>query len=149
MKAFELPAETKAATGFTHKFIVTAEDLTESTADTDQTIELLALPAGSVVTNAAFRLVTAFKDASDSALNDTKIQLGDNDDDDEYIAATQINENGTEVLYAAAAPASVPFAYVAAKKLELLVESMTAKSLSDIDTGELHIFAGVTKLASL
>lgn len=148
MKAFELPAETKAATGFTHKFIVTHEDLTESTADTDQTIELLALPAGSVVTNAAYRLVTPFADASDSALNDTKIQLGDNDDDDEYIAQTQVNENG-EVSFKAAAPASVPFAYVADKKLELLVESMTAKSLSDIDTGELHIFAGVTKLASL
>jgi hypothetical protein len=30
-----------------------------------------------------------------------------------------------------------------------LVESMTAKSLSDIDTGELHVYLGVNKLSDL
>ena len=149
MKVFTLPAETKAATGFTHKAIVTHEDLTQSTADTDQTLSLLALAAGDVVTTAAWKLVTPFKDASDSALNDTKVQLGDSSDDDEYVAATQVNENGTEVLFAAAAPASVPFVYTAANAVELLVESMTAKSLSDIDTGELHVYLGVAKLSDL
>jgi hypothetical protein len=148
MKVFELPAETKAATGFTYKAVVTHSDLTESTADTDQTLSLLALEAGDVVTTAAWKLVTPFKDASDSALNDTKVQLGDTADDDEYIAATQVNENG-EVLFAAAAPASVPFVYTAANAVELLVESMTAKSLSNIDTGELHVYLGVAKLSDL
>ena len=148
MKTYELPAETKAATGFTHKSIVTHEDLTQTTADTDQTLSLLALAAGDVVTTAAWKLVTPFKDASDSALNDTKVQLGDTADDDEYIVATQVNENG-EVLFAAAAPASVPLVYTAANAVELLVESMTAKSLSDIDTGELHVYLGVTKLTAL
>ena len=149
MKVFTLPAETKAATGFTHKAIITHSDLTESTADTDQTLSLLALEAGDVVTTAAWKLVTPFKDASDSALNDTKVQLGDSSDDDEYIAATQVNENGTEVLFAAAAPAAVPCVYTASNAVELLVESMTAKSLSDIDTGELHVYLGVTKLSDL
>jgi hypothetical protein len=149
MKVFTLPAETKAATGFTHKAIVTHEDLTQTTADTDQTLSLLTLEAGDVVTTAAWKLVTPFKDASDSALNDTKVQLGDTADDDEYVAATQVNENGTEVLFAAAAPASVPFVYTAANAVELLVESMTAKSLSDIDTGELHVYLGVAKLSDL
>ena len=45
MTKFELPAETKAATGFTHKVIVTFNDLTLTTADADQTIAEIALLA--------------------------------------------------------------------------------------------------------
>jgi hypothetical protein len=92
MQVYELPNETKAATGFTHKAIVTHVDLTETTADTDQTIALLSVVAGDVVQKAAFQLVTAFSDASDAAFNDTQVQVGDGNDTDEYIAATQVNE---------------------------------------------------------
>jgi hypothetical protein len=74
MQVYELPNETKAATGFTHKAIVTHVDLTETTADTDQTIALLSVVAGDVVQKAAFQLVTAFSDASDAAFNDTQVQ---------------------------------------------------------------------------
>lgn len=148
MQVFELPAETKAATGFTHKAIVTHADLTESTADTDQTIALLSVAAGDVVEKAAIKLVTAFADASDSAFNDTKVQVGDDSDTDEYIAATQVNVNGTEVLFAANVN-TVPYAYTAANTVDLLVESMTDKSLSDLDAGELHVYLAVQKLASI
>jgi hypothetical protein len=148
MQVYELPNETKAATGFTHKAIVTHVDLTESTADTDQTIALLSVVAGDVVQKAAFQLVTAFKDASDAAFNDTQVQVGDGNDTDEYIAATQVNENGTEVLFAANVN-TVPFAYTAADTVDILVESMTAKSLSNLDAGEIHIYLAVTKLTSL
>jgi hypothetical protein len=148
MQVYELPNETKAATGFTHKAIVTHVDLTETTADTDQTIALLSVVAGDVVQKAAFQLVTAFKDASDAAFNDTQVQVGDGNDTDEYIAATQVNENGTEVLFAANVN-TVPFAYTAADTVDLLVESMTAKSLSNLDAGEIHIYLAVTKLSSL
>ena len=148
MKTYELPAETKAATGFTHKSVVTHTDLTESTADTDQTIALLSVVAGDVVEKAAYKLVTAFSDASDAAFNDTQVQVGDGNDTDEYIAATQVNENGTEVLFAANVN-TVPFAYTAADTVDLLVESMTAKSLSNLDAGEIHIYLAVTKLTSL
>jgi hypothetical protein len=148
MKVYELPNETKAATGFTHKAIVTHVDLTEATADTDQTIALLSVAAGDVVEKAAYKLVTPFKDASDAAFNDTKVQVGDGTDTDEYVAATQVNENGTEVLFAANVN-TVPFAYTAADTVDLLVESMTAKSLSNIDAGEIHIYLAVTKLSSL
>ena len=148
MTAYELPANTKAATGFTHKIVVTHSDLTETTADTDQTIAILSVAAGDVVEKAAYKLVTPFADASDSAFNDTKVQVGDGTDTDEYIAATQVNVNGTEVLYAANVN-TVPFAYTASDTVDLLVESMTAKSLSDLDTGEIHIYLAVTKLSSL
>jgi hypothetical protein len=148
MKVYELPAETKAATGFTHKAIVTHVDITETTADTDQTIALLSVAAGDVVDKAAYKLVTAFSDASDSALNDTKVQVGDGGDTDRYIAATQVNVNGTEVLFAANAN-TTSYAYTAADTVDLLVESMSAKSLSDLDAGEIHIYLAVSKLSSL
>ena len=148
MKVFELPAETKSATGFSHKAIVTVADITESAADTDQTIALLSVAAGDVVEKAAYKLVTAFSDASDSALNDTKVQVGDGADTDRFIAATQVNVNGTEVLYAANAN-TTSYAYTAADTVDLLVESMTAKSLSDLDAGEIHVYLAVTKLSDL
>jgi hypothetical protein len=148
MTIYELPYETKAATGFSHKAVVTHLDLTEATADTDQTIALLSVAPGDVVEKAAYKLVTPFSDASDGAFNDTKVQVGDGTDTDEYIAATQVNVNGTEVLFAANVN-TVPFAYTAADTVDLLVESMTAKSLSNIDAGEIHIYLAVTKLSSL
>jgi len=148
MKVFELPAETKSATGFSHKAIVTVADITESAADTDQTIALLSVAAGDVVEKAAYKLVTAFSDASDAALNDTKVQVGDGADTDRFIAATQVNVNGTEVLYAANAN-TTSYAYTAADTVDLLVESMTAKSLSDLDAGEIHVYLAVTKLSDL
>jgi len=148
MTAFELPANTKAATGFTHKVVVTHTDITESAADTDQTIALLSVAAGDVVEKAAYKLVTAFSDASDAAFNDTKVQVGDGTDTDEYIAATQVNLNGNEVLFAANVN-TVPFAYTAADTVDLLVESMSAKSLSNLDAGEIHIYLAVTKLSAI
>jgi cytoskeletal protein RodZ len=148
MKVYELPAETKAATGFTHKVIVDHTDVTTSAADTDQTIAILSVAAGDVVEKAAYKLVTAFSDASDAAFNDTKVQVGDGGDTDRFIAATQVNVNGTEVLFAANANTTA-YAYTAADTVDLLVESMTAKSLSELDAGEIHIYLAVSKLSAL
>jgi hypothetical protein len=132
MTAYELPANTKAATGFTHQVVVTHTDLTEST----------------VVEKAAFQLVTAFEDASDAAFNDTNVSVGDGGDTDRFIASTEVNENGTEVDFAANANTTA-YAYTAADTVDLLVESMNAKSLSNIDAGEIHIYLAVTKLSAI
>jgi hypothetical protein len=148
MTAYELPANTKAATGFTHQVVVTHTDLTESTVDTDQTIALLSVVAGDVVEKAAFKLVTAFEDASDAAFNDTNVSVGDGGDTDRFIASTEVNENGTEVDFAANANTTA-YAYTAADTVDLLVESMNAKSLSNIDAGEIHIYLAVTKLSAI
>jgi hypothetical protein len=148
MTAYELPANTKAATGFTHQVVVTHTDLTESDADTDQTIALLSVVAGDVVEKAAFKLVTAFEDASDAAFNDTNVSVGDGGDTDRFIASTEVNENGNEVDFAANANTTA-YAYTEADTVDLLVESMTAKSLSNIDAGEIHIYLAVTKLSAI
>lgn len=148
MKTYELPAETKAATGFTHKSVVTHTDLTESTADTDQTIALLSVVAGDVVEKAAYKLVTPFEDASDAGFDTTGVSVGDGEDTDRFIASTEVNENDNEIDFAANANTTA-YAYTAADTVDLLVESMSAKSLSDLDAGEIHIYLAVTKLSSL
>jgi hypothetical protein len=151
MQVYELPNETKAATGFTHKAIVTHVDLTETTADTDQTIALLSVVAGDVVQKAAFQLVTAFKDASDAAFNDTQRPASATADDTDRVISRplQVNENGTEDRLRRQRRTPSAYAYTAADTVDLLVESMTAKSLSNLDAGEIHIYLAVTKLTSL
>ena len=149
MTVFELPANTKSATGFTHKAIIDHTDITETTADTDQTFELLAVAAGDIVEKTAYKLVTAFEDASDANLNDTKVQIGDGGDTDRFLAAAQVNANdASEVFYKANAN-TTPYVYTAADTVDLLVESMSAKSLSELDAGEIHVYLAVTKLSDL
>ena len=148
MKVYELPAETKAATGYTHKVIITHNDLTTATANTAQTIELLSVAAGDVVNTAAVKVVTAFSDASDTAYNTTTLIVGDDGTTNRFVTSQELNVNGTEVLYKAATN-TAPHAYTAANTVDAVFGSMAAKSLSDIDAGEVHVFLGVNKLLSL
>ena len=148
MKVYELPAETKAATGYTHKVIITHSDLTTATANTAQTIELLSVAAGDVVNTAAVKVVTAFSDASDTAYNTTTLIVGDDGTTNRFVTSQELNVNGTEVLYKAATN-TAPHAYTAANTVDAVFGSMAAKSLSDIDAGEVHVFLGVNKLLSL
>ena len=154
MKAFELPAETKSATGFTHKFIVDHVDITTTTAATAQTIDLLDLPVGTVVNKVAYKLVTAFEDASDSAYNDTDFSVGETGDVDEFIDETEVNKNGTEISYSAGftftdAACTLPRAYTSASKLTATFAGMTAKSLSDLDAGKVEVYVSLTDLTAI
>ena len=148
MTAYELPANTQAATGYTHKIVLTHEDITEAAANTAQTIELLDVAAGDVVHTAAVKLVTAFSDASDTSFNSTTLIVGDDGSTNRYVTSQELNVNGSEVLYKAATN-TAPHAYTAANTVDAVIGSMAAKSLSDLDAGEVHIFLGVNKLASL
>ncbi len=124
--------------GATHKVTITHADLTETVADTDQTLTITA-DAKMLFELVAFDLVTAFEDASDAALNDTQITIGETDVD-RFLAATQINANGTEIVAGTGPVSTQPFVFTAADTIDILIESMTGKSLSDIDTGEIVLF---------
>ena len=147
MKVYALNDNERAATGFTHRINITHEDLTETTANTAQTIAIFTVAAGDVVNDAALAVTTPFEDASDNAFNTTTVQVGDGDDTDQYIASTEVNVNGTEVKYMACA-ADAQLASTAADTVDILVGSMTAKSLSNIDVGELDVFLSVIPLTS-
>jgi hypothetical protein len=146
MLAYELPAETKAATGYTHKAIVTHADLTETTANTAQSITLLTLAAGDVVRSGAYKLVTAFQDSADAAFNTTAVTT--NAAGSALISATETNVNGTEVFYKAHT-ATAPLTATSASTVAASFAAMAAKSLSALTAGEVHFFFSVNKLANL
>ena len=147
MKTYELPAETKAATGFTHKVILDHNDLTDT--DAAQTINLIPVTAGTVVKSAATRLVTEF-DSSDALTISTTVEIGHDDttaDADAFIVSQQVNTSGTPVVYKAnpTTSASTPHAFVAGtaaspKYIQAAVACTAGDSLADHNAGEIHVY---------
>ncbi len=149
MKLWALTTNEQAANnGATHMASIDADDLTETTANTAQTIELLPLLAGDYVIAVWWRLKTAFKDASDAAFNVTTMSVGDTATGvAAHIAAKELNENGTEISEFASF--TVVGAYAAADKVAATFNAMSAKSLSTIDVGEVVFFIKVLRPAIL
>ena len=147
---FKLTAQEKADSGYTHAYQLTHADLTETATNTAQVFTLDNVVAGDIIVDCAHHLVTALEDASDGANNDTAITVGETDVD-RFLVSTQINVNGTEITTSVTANSvdTFRFAFTAADTLDLTVNSMTAKALNDIDTGELWIFWKKVSLATL
>lgn len=146
MEITPLSKQAQATLGANEEWKITPSDLTETTADTDQTLTV-AVDAGDLISVVCHSLKVPFEDASDAAFNSTLISIGDGGDPDRLMAATQINENGTEVLYGSGTGTS--YAYLVADTVDILIESMAAKSLSNIDTGDLRIYVKRAKLADM
>lgn len=148
MKTYELPAETKAATGYTHKVILDHTDLTNASTNTAQTIELLSVAAGDVVHSAAVKVVTHFENTADTAFNSTTLIVGDDGSTNRFVTSTQVNDNdGSKVTYKAHTN-TAPHAYTAANTVDAVV-TPAAGNLAALNAGEVHIFLGVNKLTSL
>ena len=136
------------AGGYTYHVKITADDLTETTANTAQTIELITVAQGSVVQSVAYNMPVPFKDASDSALNTTTLEIGDDGNTDRFMVSTELNVNGTEILAFASANDvnTLPYVYLAANTIDAVFGSMAAKSLSNVDTGEIDILVNVVHI---
>jgi hypothetical protein len=147
MDHFAFSSEERKASGFTDRFVVTHEDLTQATANTAQAVTLLALVAGMMIGKVATRVVTPFTDASDAAFNATTLTIGDTGSANRFLSSQELNSNGTEVL--AKAGTNTLNAYNAGDTLLATFGSMTGKALADIDAGEVHIFAEVIDLRKL
>lgn len=149
MKTIILPTNTAAHDGFTHLCILTHEDLTEAVVDTEQIIPLLTVAAGDAVFRAAAVLRTAFADESDEAFDSTLIAVGETTVD-RFIASTEINGNGTEVLYGVN-PSTAAFVFAAADTIDIsfALAEESGKALVDIDTGELHVYLGLVDRKSV
>lgn len=146
MKVYALNSEERSTTGFTHRVRITHEDLTETTANTSQTIAIFTVAARDYVQDVAFNLVTPFKDSADNALNTTTLLVGDGGDTARYIASSELNENGSEILAGPAVNAKVHYAYTTADTIDAIFGSMAAKTLAQLDTGKLDIFLKVSRL---
>jgi len=144
MKVSPLPYEARIATGFTHVAEIVAADLTQVTAATAQTIELIPVALGSLVEKAAVLVETAFADASDTAFNSVTVEVGDGGSAARFLAAQQVNVNGTEVM--AKGGTGTLHAYTGTDTVDIKFNSMSDKSLVDIDTGKLFVFLSVREL---
>jgi hypothetical protein len=121
-------------------YLITHEDLTETTNDTNQAITLFnadAVVAGLNIQRVTMQLLTAFEDQSDTAFNDVTVEVGDTDTD-RFLAAQQINVNGTEILFAQKDNAYMYTATVAGG-IKATFNPMSGKALADLDAGELAI----------
>ncbi len=107
MKVYKLNSDESAATGFTHRIRVTHEDLTQTTANTAQTIAIFTVAARDYIADAAYNLVEGFEDASDNAYNSTTCIIGDDGDTARYIVSVEMNTNGTEIICGPAVNAKV------------------------------------------
>jgi hypothetical protein len=146
MKLYELPAETKAATGFTHKAIIDHTDLTQATDNTAQDVKILTVPAKSVVTRVAMHLTTPFQKTGTSAYNTNALIIGDSGDTDRWLTSTELNVNGTEIL-AKVQPSTIPAAYVTATDINANFASMASYDLAELDAGEVEVFFSLVSLA--
>lgn len=138
----------EAPRGFNHRIVVEKADLTNSTNNTAQTLTLITLPAGTVVKSAAYWLKTAF-DSTNTSFNDVTVIVGDAGDDDRYIASSQVNENGTEVLYAANPAANLPFVTTASTAILAKFTPEADNNLAQLSTGEIHIYLETADVTTL
>lgn len=149
MKHIPLPQEVAARTGFTDLVVVTPDtDLTETAANTAQTLALLNVLAGDAVLAAAIVVKTALSDASDAAFNSNTLIVGDDGDTDRFITSFETNVNGTEILYKVH-PSTTPYVFLADNTIDAIFAAMAAKSLVDIDGGEVHFYFRIARLARL
>lgn len=133
---------------FTHKIVLTFEDLTETATNTAQTIALLDVAAGDIVTDCAMVMTTDFEDASDSGFNATTLIVGDDGSTNRYLTSTELNVNGTQVNYKAGTQ-TAGFMYTAANTIDAVIGSMSGKALNDIDVGSVTILLKVVRAASI
>jgi hypothetical protein len=128
--------EVAANQGYTHRARINAADLTVTATATSQTFDLGPIPLGAQV-QVKIDLKVPFKDVSDSAFNDCAITIGDTSTANVFLTTTQLNENGTEVLFK---EGSLSAPYTSALTIRVTWGSMTAKALNDLDVGLLYIF---------
>jgi hypothetical protein len=143
MQFKELATQEKAASDFTHMGVLTANDLTQATANTAQSFNVALMPVGSFIEKTLLRLVTPFKDASDAAYNSTTVDIGDTGLATRFATTQQVNENGTEISAPVVNIPASPTVYAASQYLTVNFNSMAAKSLNLIDVGELHVLVKI------
>lgn len=139
----------EAPRGFNHRIVVDHTDLTESADNTTQSLTLITLPAGTVVKSAAYWLKTPFELSTNATFDLTTMIVGDSGDDDRYINSSELNENGTEVVYAANDASKLPSVTTASTAVAAVFTPKAANNLAELDTGEIHIYLETADVTTL
>lgn len=135
-------AEVAAQNGYTHRARINAADCTTLALATAQTFDIGPIPLGAQV-QVKIDTKVPFKDASDAAFNDCALTVGDTDTANVFLTTTQLNENGTEVLFK---EGTLSAPYVAVKTIRCTIGSMTGKALFDLDIGLVYIYVKLVDL---
>jgi hypothetical protein len=141
--------------GWTHVATVKFTDFVANPSATDGdtlTFALASIPQYSIVESVGFRLITPFNDPASVGGASLTIQLGDEDDADGFVTATELHLDGTEVFIAANTGAYFTVGgdagtakgktYTAVKTLEALF-TPTGFKLDEETEGEVRIFAQI------
>jgi hypothetical protein len=107
---------------------------------------LPAVAISDIVVKTELHLTIPFEDQSDAAFNTSTLSLGDATTATRFINASEANVNGTEVLNVIPG-ANQNVIYTAAGQLQLTLNSMAAKSLSDLDKGAGYILMAIIRAA--
>ncbi len=140
--------EMAAHRGMTHMTIITADDLTNTTAAAAQTLKLCDLVAGDILAAIEDNVIVPFENTADAAFNTTTRSAGDTATGvAAHYAAAEANKNGTVVTKKYSNTAVGP--YTAADKVAITFNSMAAKNLNAINKGELHVFFAILRVDQL
>lgn len=143
MKFRPLSTNERAETpGFTHIGIITADDLTQATANTLQTLTLATIAAGDQIQRVKWYLRVPFQNTADAAFNSDTISVGDTAAVTTHLSAAEANLNGTEIIWRTG---NTTVGYTAADVLTVTINSMAAKSLVDINRGELILLISLCR----
>jgi hypothetical protein len=135
--------------GFTDEITISFEDFSVANAGTlaDRATKTFTyvIPAGSLVTKASAKLVTAFNDSGSG--DDLTITVGDGDDADGYLTAADIHVDATEISYVANTGALLDNengkVYTAADTIDILFSPDTDNdapySLNELTAGEIKL----------
>ena len=127
---------------FTHIAIVTADDLTTTTANTVQTITLATLAAGDQVHRVKWYLSTPFQNTADNTNNATTASVGDSAAVTTHLAAGETNLNGTELIWRTV---NTTVGYTAGDIFTVTFTPKTATALNVINRGELRLLVALCR----
>jgi hypothetical protein len=141
MQTFELPNNTKTGYGYTHKVVITAADLTSAT--NTQTLSLFPVKPGTIIKDAAHKLVTEFV-SSDATLVSNAYSLGNTASATSIMSSTEVLGEHASTIAHKASTATAPVAITAAA--QSIVAAFTAtsdKALNTSTAGEIHLYLNV------
>ena len=136
---------------WTHRAVLTPSDITMATANTEQVFTLFTTQRGDQILGFGFNLDVPFSNSADAAYNTTTIRIGDQDDDDIYLVATELNLNGTEVYqgYNSGDFTQATGTYDAAKAIWVTLGAQTGKSLTSLNLGRVIILMALFRPTDL
>src|SRR4030095_4682700 len=151
MRSTHITNEEKTSSGgftvrvdFSYRDIATG--IANNTAATYGAGYLPALRASDIVKRVLLHITTPFQNTADAAFNTTTISVGDTTTATRFVNASESNLNGTEVLNVF--PGAVEnVIYTTTAQLQLTINSMAAKSISNLNAGQGYILFAIDRAA--